>query len=95
VERSRFEDKTRHGSMQATCQLARTLGHMLGALCGTLLFNRTVWGWGLSFHQVLLIAGLMPVIMVIPWIIPYVNKNISIIIFNHELPATEGYVKSF
>jgi MFS family permease len=68
VERSRFEPEDRRGQMQASCYSIRFAGGLLGALLGTGVSNQAEWGWGLSFRQVAFINGMLPFLLVVPWL---------------------------
>jgi len=74
VERSKFEcDKTR-GQMQASYYSIRFGGGLLGAIAGASVCNKDTWGWGLTFNQVALVNGLIPFILVVPWLFPLREK---------------------
>lgn len=55
VERARGEAEESRGQMQATCYAIRFVGNVIGCLGGALLYNTEIWGWGLSFRQVMLV----------------------------------------
>ncbi|CAM9748257.1 unnamed protein product [Ascophyllum nodosum] len=66
VERARSEPEESKGQMQASCYAIRFIGSVVGCLGGALLYNRDVWGWGLTFRQVCLITGLTPAVLLGP-----------------------------
>lgn len=69
VERSKFEEEAVRGQMQATCYSIRFGGSLLGAILGALVCNSAHWGWGLTFRQVALVNGLVPLLLVTPWLV--------------------------
>jgi hypothetical protein len=73
VERSRYESDARKGQMQASCYSTRFGGGLIGAVLGASVSNQKVWGWGLTFHQVAMINGCIPFLLVVPWL--YVLKE--------------------
>mmetsp|Transcript_17451 Transcript_17451/g.38704 ORF Transcript_17451/g.38704 Transcript_17451/m.38704 type:complete len:584 (+) Transcript_17451:166-1917(+) len=68
VQRSKFEKDEQRGQMQATFYSVRFLGGLLGAILGACVCNQDTWGWGLTFHQVAFCMGLIPFLIVIPWL---------------------------
>eukprot|EP01041_Mallomonas_annulata_P009278 gene9278-19257_t len=68
VERSRYEQTERRGQLQASCQATRYAGSLMGAIAGTLLYNKVEWGWGLTFHEVSFVIGFVPFALVMPWL---------------------------
>lgn len=68
VQRSKFEPEDSRGQMQATFYSIRFAGGLVGAVLGATLCNRHAWGWGLSFHQVALLMGMIPFVLVVPWL---------------------------
>jgi len=68
VERSKFEPDATRGQMQASCYSVRFTGSLLGAILGASLTNKEAWGWGLSFKQISLINGLIPFILITPFL---------------------------
>ena len=66
VERSKFEPEESKGQMQASFYSARFGGALAGAILGALVNNEKYWGWGLTFKQVSRIAGVFPIILVMP-----------------------------
>lgn len=73
VERSKFESDTHRGQMQASCYSIRFGGGLIGAILGASVSNQKSWGWGLTFHQVAMINGCIPFLLVVPWL--YVLKE--------------------
>lgn len=68
VERSRFEPEEHRGQMQASFYTIRFAGNLLGAIFGGILCNTATFGWGLTFFQITLINGFIPLVLVSPWI---------------------------
>jgi len=68
VQRSKFESEDQRGQMQSTFYSIRFLGGLIGAIIGASICNIETWGWGLSFHQVSFLVGLIPFVLVIPWL---------------------------
>jgi hypothetical protein len=69
VERSKFEAEERKGQLQATCYSIRFGASFAGALVGSSVCNQKQWnGWGLNFHQVCLLCGSLPLLLVLPTI---------------------------
>eukprot|EP00968_Pinguiococcus_pyrenoidosus_P000796 scaffold47_cov258-Pinguiococcus_pyrenoidosus.AAC.123 len=66
VERAKFEPEATRGQTQATCYALRFVGSVLGASSGTVFFNAKAWGWGLTFGEVCLILGALPLFSVVP-----------------------------
>lgn len=66
VERSRFENDSVKGQMQATYYTIRFGGGIIGSFGGAFLYNKDQWGWGLTFRQITLINGLIPLCLVTP-----------------------------
>jgi hypothetical protein len=71
VERSRFEPEATRGQMQATCYSIRFAGGLLGAVLGTCVSNQKYWGWGLTYHQVSCINGMIPCLLILPFLARY------------------------
>ena len=68
VERSKFEKEAVKGQMQASCYSIRFFGGLVGAIAGTSVCNKDSWGWGLTYKQSSLLNGLIPFLIVIPWL---------------------------
>lgn len=68
VERSQYEPESDQGRLLASSRMIRAAGNLLGEICGTYLYNKTDWGWGLTFHQITCILALVPLILIAPWI---------------------------
>ena len=68
VERSRHEPEHKKGSAQATCYSIRFFGSIVGSLSAILAYNKSSWGWGLSFAQICMTCGLFPVALLFPTI---------------------------
>lgn len=69
VERSRFEHEDLRGQMQASFYTIRFAGNLLGAILGGIVCNSESFGWGLTFFQITLINGFIPLVLVSPWIL--------------------------
>jgi Na+/melibiose symporter-like transporter len=70
VERSKFELEDEKGRMQAACYSIRFAGGLVGAVIGATVCNKDRWGWGLTFHQMTLLNGVAPFVIIapcIPW----------------------------
>eukprot|EP01035_Chromulina_nebulosa_P019522 gene19522-25419_t len=89
VERSRFEADFHKGQMQATCYSIRFGGALLGAVFGTAVSNKNSWGWGLTFSQVAFINGLIPFVLVTPWLFVLREKYHKTI---HQVDKNHNYV---
>lgn len=63
-----FEVDDRRGQMQASCYSIRFAGSLVGAVLGTAVSSRSFLGWGLSFAQVSCVNGLIPFLLVSPWL---------------------------
>jgi hypothetical protein len=46
--------------------LSRAYGCVIGAILGTLMYNTSSWGWGLTIAQLLALSGLIPFTNMIP-----------------------------
>ena len=68
VQRSKFEHEEQRGHMQSTFYSIRFFGGLIGAIVGASICNVDTWGWGLSFHQVSFLVGLVPFVLVMPWL---------------------------
>lgn len=67
VERSHMEPEGKIGHMQAVGYMARYVGNVVGATLGTILFNKSEWGWGLNISQIYMLNGLVAVVCVLPF----------------------------
>lgn len=74
VERSRFEKDSVKGQMQATYYSVRFGGGIVGSFAGAMVYNTATWGWGLTFHQICFINGVIPFLLVTPWLCCLVEK---------------------
>ncbi|CAM9661009.1 unnamed protein product, partial [Phaeothamnion confervicola] len=77
VERTKLESAARRGSLQATGYIARYFGTALGAVGGTVLYNKDSWGWGLSIAQLFAIAALTPLVCVVPGLPYFVEERVG------------------
>ena len=67
VERSKLEPTLMMGSIQATAYTLRYFGNILGAILGTILYNYSDWGWGLTIGQIFFINAAFPILFVFPF----------------------------
>lgn len=68
VQRSKFESEDSRGHMQATFYSVRFAGGLIGAMVGASVCNKDTWGWGLTYHQISFLTGLLPFCLVVPWL---------------------------
>jgi MFS family permease len=81
VERSRTEPEGDHGHLQSELYAYRFGGAVAGAVAGALLYNKEAgWGWGLTFAQVIAVAGLLPLLFLLPLLLPL-----------REMPLAHGH----
>lgn len=66
VERARYETEVHKGSLQTSGYTIRAFGMLIGAICGTLLYNTSSWGWGLTVAQLFALNALIPLFGVVP-----------------------------
>lgn len=66
VERARYENEIHKGSLQTAGYTVRAFGCLLGAILGTLLYNTSTWGWGLTIAQLFALNALIPLFGVVP-----------------------------
>ena len=45
-----------------------TVGSVGGAVLGTIVYNRQQWGYGMTFSQVCLVNGCMPLLLAAPFL---------------------------
>ncbi len=78
--------------MQATYYSVRFAGGILGSFGGAVVYNKANWGWGLTFHQIALLNGVIPFCLVTPWLywcvsmFIYVYIHMYTCIFLHDPP---------
>lgn len=72
VQRSRFETEAHRGQMQASFYSVRFAGGVIGAIMGAAVCNQKAWGFGLSFQGVAFVIGLIPFLLIVPWLFRYV-----------------------
>jgi len=72
VERSKFEKEAVRGQMQASCYAIRFGGSVVGAMLGAAVCNGT--SWGLDYKQVSFVNGLVPFLIVSPFLIQLKEK---------------------
>jgi MFS family permease len=65
VQRSRFEKDDHRGQMQASFYSVRFAGGLIGAIVGAIVCNPEV---GLGFHRISICIGLVPFILIVPWL---------------------------
>jgi hypothetical protein len=82
VQRSRYESEIEKGQMQSTCYSIRFGGSVLGAIVGAVLCNKSTWGWGLSYFQSSFVCGMIPFLLVSPWIFKFF---ILLFFFNNQV----------
>lgn len=71
VERSRAEPEGKHGHLQSALYAYRFGGAVAGAVAGALVYNAEAgWGFGLTFAQVMAVAGLLPLLLLLPLLVP-------------------------
>ena len=70
VECSEFEIEGNKGRMRTQGYLVRSIGMTVGGLMGSILYNSSSWGWGLSISQCFLLQALLPVLTLFPCV-PY------------------------
>lgn len=68
VERSKFEKEAVRGQMQASCYAIRFGGSVAGALLGAAVCNKKAWGWGLDYKEVSFVNGIIPFIVIAPYL---------------------------
>jgi len=68
VQRSRFEKEDQRGQMQASFYSVRFAGGVIGAICGASVCNKDTWGVGLTFQQVACLIGIVPFVLIVPWL---------------------------
>lgn len=72
VQRSRFEKEDQRGQMQASFYSVRFAGGVVGAICGAAVCNKEMWGVGLTFQQVACVIGMVPFVLIVPWLYRFV-----------------------
>lgn len=73
VARSREEDDEDHGHLQSSCYAFRFCGSVIAAIGGALLYNKSQWGWGLTFSQVMIWSGILPLVLMLP-LLPFLKE---------------------
>lgn len=68
VQRSRFEHEDARGQMQASFYSVRFAGGVVGAIMGAAVCNKEMWGVGLTFQQCACVIGLIPFVLIVPWL---------------------------
>jgi len=66
VERARHESEELKGTLQTNGYTIRAFGCVIGAILGTLLYNTSSWGWGLTIAQLFALNALIPMTGVLP-----------------------------
>ena len=69
VERSKaYETDKSRGTLQATGYTIRFFGAIIGSVMGAVLYNKDEWGWGLPIWGIFLLNGLLPAIVLCPFV---------------------------
>ena len=68
VERSKFETEAQKGKFQTLGYTNRAFGGVVGAILGSILYNKDSWGWGLTIAQVFTMSGFIPVVGILLFI---------------------------
>ena len=68
VERSKFEEDANLGQMQASCYSFRFGGSLVGSFLGAIVTNGSSWGWGMTFQQIIFLNGILPILLMTPWL---------------------------
>lgn len=91
VERSKFESDDDKGQLQASCYSVRFAGSVAGAVFGAVVSNTKSWGWGLTFMQVSFVNGMVPIMLVAPflWLLRERFQKVK-----HHRPATDSLIIS-
>lgn len=72
VERSISESRDEMGSLRTEAYIVRSVGGIVGAVLGAVLYNTASWGWGLTIAQCFLLQALIVIITLapsIPWLL--------------------------
>jgi hypothetical protein len=70
VERSRYETQETRGTMQSKGYIIRFFGSTVGAIIGSVVYNRDQWEWYLPIRFVFFINGVVPMVFLLP-VVPY------------------------
>lgn len=73
VERARLETDESRGTLQSLGYTYRAVGMVIGAVGGTILYNKDSWGWGLTIAQIFFANGFFPCILVLPLTFPLIE----------------------
>ena len=73
VERSQFETDVDKGALQSVGYSSRAFGGIIAAVAGAIVYNKEEFGWGLTISQIYLIEGLIPLIVVVPFVWPLIE----------------------
>jgi hypothetical protein len=73
VERARLESDMNKGNLQTSGYTHRSIGMVAGAMLGALVYNKDVWGWGLSISRILVVNAAFPLLLVLPSSMPLVE----------------------
>jgi MFS family permease len=71
VERSIYENQDDLGIMRTEGYLIRSVGGIVGAVLGAILYNKSSWGWGMTIGQLCWLQAGIPVITMgpmVPWL---------------------------
>jgi hypothetical protein len=53
-----------------------SIGNLVGAILGSLISNKANWGWGLTFKEVLLVSGWIPLLLVCPFLLRSLSHSL-------------------
>jgi hypothetical protein len=70
VERSRYEDEDKRGTMQSTGYIIRFFGSTIGATIGAVVYNKDDWSFYLPIRLIFFINSAFPIIFLLPFV-PY------------------------
>ena len=60
------EHESIRGTLQTSTTTMMTFGMMIGSIIGALLFNRNVWGWGMTIPNMFLLCAMIPITSCLP-----------------------------
>jgi hypothetical protein len=67
IERSKFECIELKGAFQTSMYAIRSVGMSIGAIQSGILYNTSIWGWGLTLSQLFILAAMIPLTTVVPY----------------------------
>ena len=65
AERGNLESNSTRGFFMTTTHTVKAFGCVIGAILGALLFNKPIWGWGISISKVFLIQASLPLFTIL------------------------------